>query len=117
MDDFGDHLRFLKNKANGFASRLMSPRLSATDVRIFHRTTYIPSMPYGFAAVATDKEALGTVQAHVVQAILKKLHVQSTIPTSIRHSPSEFGGLELHDRRTESGIESVKKLGRYILGL
>ena len=68
-------------------------------------------MPYGLAAVATDKEALGTVQAHVVQAILKKLHVQSTIPTSIRHSPSEFGGLELHDRRTESGIESVKKIG------
>ena len=44
MGDFGDHLRFLINKANSFSSRLMSPRLSATNVRIFHRTTYIPSM-------------------------------------------------------------------------
>ena len=50
----------------------MSPRLSATDVRIFHRTTYIPSMRYGLAAVATDEEALGTVQSRVIQAILKK---------------------------------------------
>ena len=70
IGDFGDHLWFLKNKANSFASRLMSPRLSATDVRIFHRMTYIPSMRDGLAAVATDVEALGTVQLHVGQAIL-----------------------------------------------
>ena len=111
LGDFGDHLRFLKNKPNSFASRLMSPRLLATDVRIFHQTTYIPSMRYGLAAVATDEETLGTVQSRVIQAILKKLHVQSTIPTSIRHGPAEFGGLELYDLRTESGIESVKFSG------
>ena len=109
MGDFGDHLRFLKTKANNFATRLMSPRLTASNVRIFHRTTYIPStMRYGLAAVATDEEALGTVQSRVVQAILKRLHVQSTIPTAIRHGPHEFGGLEIYDLRTESGIESLK---------
>jgi hypothetical protein len=108
MGDFGDHLRFLKTKADNFATRLMSPRLTASDVRIFHRTTYIPSMRYGLAAVATDEEVLGTVQSRVVQAILKKLHVQSTIPTAIRHGPAEFGGLEIYDLRTESGIESIK---------
>ena len=106
--DFGDQLRFLKRKANTFASRLLSPRLTASDVRIFHRTTYIPSMRYGLAAMATNEEALGNVQSRVVQAILQKLHVQSTIPTSIRHGPLEFGGLDIYDLRTEAGIESVK---------
>ena len=108
MGHFGDHLRFLKDKANTFASRLMSPRLTANDVRIFHRTTYIPSMRYGLASLATDEETLGNIQSKVIQAMLKKLHVQSTIPTAIRHGPHEFGGLELYDLRTESGIESLK---------
>ena len=106
--DFGDQIRFLKNKVNSFASRLMSPRLTASDVRIFRRTTYIPSMRYGLAALAIDEEVLGNVQSRVVQAILKKLHVQSTIPTSICHGLHEFGGLEIYDLCTESGIESIK---------
>ena len=61
--NFGDQLRFLKSKANMFASRLLSPRLTASDVRIFHRTTYIPSMRYGLAAMATNEEALANVQS------------------------------------------------------
>lgn len=47
-----------------------------------------------------------------MQAILKKLYVQSTIPTSIRHGPLEFGGLDIYDLRTESGIESILKYCR-----
>jgi hypothetical protein len=51
MGDFGTHLKELKKKADSFATRLMSPRLTAEDVRI-----YIPSMRYGLAAVAVDEE-------------------------------------------------------------
>ena len=61
LGDFGAHIQFLKNKADTFAHRLLSPRLTASDVRIFHRSTYIPSMRYGLAAVALDEEVLGQV--------------------------------------------------------
>ena len=40
--------------------------------------------------------------------MLQKMHVQSTIPTSIRHGPLELGGLALYDLRTEAGIEAIK---------
>ena len=108
MGDFGIQLKELKKKADSFANRLLSPRLSADDVRIFHRTTYIPSMRYGLAALAVDEEELGGVQSRVIQAMLKKLNVQSTIPTAIRHGPKDMGGMDLYDLRTEVGIESIK---------
>ena len=108
LGDFGDHVRFLKKKTDTFALRILSPRLTAADVRIFHRSTYVLSMRYGLAAVALDEEALGQVQSKVVQSILKKCHVQSTIPTSVRHGPAEFGGLDIYDLRTEAGLEAIK---------
>jgi ribonuclease HI len=47
----------------------------------------------------------------VLQSILKKLNVRSTIPTAIRHGPREMGGIDLYDLvRTEVGIESIKFL-------
>lgn len=94
LGDFGFHLKQMKKKADIFATRIMSPRLSAADVSIFHRTTYVPSMRYGLAAVglALDEEELSTVQSRIIPAILKKLHVQSTISTAIRHGPRELGG-------------------------
>ena len=108
LGDFGVHLKQLRKKANSFALRLMSPKLTAEDVRIFHRAIYVPSMRYGLAAVAIDEEELGSVQSRILQSILKKLNVQSTPPTSIRHGPCKYGGLELYDFRTEAGIEALK---------
>ena len=55
-----------------------------------------------------DEEGLGQVQYKVVQSILKKWHVQSTLPTAIRHGPAEFGGLGIYDLRTEAGLEAIK---------
>jgi hypothetical protein len=72
-----------EKKADTFATRIMSPYLSAADVRIFHRTTYVPSMRYGLAAVTIDEEELNKVQSSIIPAILKRLNVNSTIPTSI----------------------------------
>ena len=108
LGDFGFHVKQLKKRADVFASRIMSPRLSAADVHIFHRTMYVPSMRYGLAAVAIDEEEFGNVQSRIIPAILKKLNMQSTIPTAIRHGPRELGGLDLYDLRTEVGIESLK---------
>ena len=107
MGDFSDQIKSMKLKADAFASRILSPRLKAHDIRTFHRSIYTPSMRYGLAALAVDEEALSTVQSRIVQAMLQKLHVQSTIPTAIRHGPPELGGLALYDLRTEAGIEAV----------
>jgi hypothetical protein len=77
LGDFGPHIKYMKKKADVFATRILSPRLSASDVSIFHRTTYVPSMRYGLAAVSIDEEELGTVQSRIIPAILKKLNVQA----------------------------------------
>ena len=63
MGDFTDHLAALKEKADTFARRLRSPRLTETDVAIFHRSIYIPSMRYSLAALATNEEELSKVQS------------------------------------------------------
>ena len=108
MGDFTDHLKLLKEKADGFARRLLSPRISESDVTIFHRSLYIPSMRYSLAAIAADEESLQSIQSKVVKSILQKMHVSSTIPTSLRHGPVEMGGLGLYDLRTEAGLEALK---------
>ena len=56
-----------------------------------------------------DEEiTIGQVQTKVVQSILKKMHVQRTIPTAIRHGLAEFGGLEIYDLWTEARLEALK---------
>ena len=65
-------------------------------------------MRYGLAALAVDEEILAGVQSRVIKSMLQKMHVQSTIPTAIRHGPPELGGLGLYDLRSEVGIEAIK---------
>jgi hypothetical protein len=108
LGNFGSHLKQLKKKADIFATRISSPRLTSSDISIFHRTTYVPSMRYALAAVAIDEEELSKVQSCIIPAILQKLNIQSTIPISIRHGPRKLGGIALYDLRTEAGIESLK---------
>ncbi|KAI2513280.1 hypothetical protein MHU86_1051 [Fragilaria crotonensis] len=110
MGDFSDHIEKLRSKADAYATRIKSPRLTANDIRIFHRSIYIPSMRYSLPALAVDEEALSQVQTKVVQSMLQRMHVSSTIPTSVRHGPIELGGLGLYDLRTEYGIETLKAL-------
>jgi hypothetical protein len=110
MGDFTDHLASLKAKADTFATRLRSPRLTETDIDIFHRSIYVPSMRYSLAALATDEEELSKVQSKISRAILQRLHIRSTIPTALRYGSLELGGLGLYDLRTEMGIETLKFL-------
>ena len=106
--DFSTQLQILRTKANNFAIRLRSPKLTATDIATFHRTTYAPSMRYVLPAMAIDEEELATVQTQVLQAMLNKLGYSRTTPIEIRHGPSTMGGLDLYDLRTEVGICQLK---------
>jgi hypothetical protein len=110
MGDFTDHLTTLKSKADNFARRLRSPRLTEIDIEIFHRSIYIPSMRYSLAAVATNEEELSRIQSRISRVILQRLHIRSTIPTALRYGPVELGGLGLYDLRTEVGVETLKFL-------
>ena len=111
MGDFSEHISNLKKKADDFSCRILSPRLTETDVSIFHRSIYIPSMRYSLAALAADEESLASVQTKIIRSMLQKFHISSTIPTSLRHGPMEFGGLGLYDLRTEAGIEAINFSG------
>ena len=59
LDDFGHHLSILRKKADVYASRLQSSKLSATDsIRIFRRSIYTPAMRYSIPVIAVDEEEL-----------------------------------------------------------
>ncbi|KAI2502522.1 hypothetical protein MHU86_11954 [Fragilaria crotonensis] len=68
LGDFGYHIDVLKKKADGYASRLISSRLTANDIRIFHRSIYVPAMRYSLATIAADEEALAGVQHRIIKA-------------------------------------------------
>ena len=67
-------------------------------------------MRYSLAAIAADEEFLAFVQTNVLKSMLQNFHLSSTIPTSLRHDPTELGGLGLYDLRTEAGIKAIKFL-------
>ncbi|KAI2500977.1 hypothetical protein MHU86_13522 [Fragilaria crotonensis] len=56
MGDFSHHIRVMKIKADAYSHQIKSPRLSYSDVRVFVRTTYEPSMRYSLPAIAIDEE-------------------------------------------------------------
>ena len=108
LGDFSTQLQILRKKADNFAIRLRSPRLTPTDVATFHRTTYAPTMKYVLPAMSVDEEELATVQTKVLQAMLNKLGYSTKTPIEIRHGPMEMGGLDLLDLRTEVGIAQLQ---------
>ncbi|KAI2513678.1 hypothetical protein MHU86_818 [Fragilaria crotonensis] len=111
LGTFSDHIKFLKSKADTFAVRLRSPRITPSDVMTFHRSIYVPMLRYSLAAIAADsEESLHQIQTKIIPSMLQKLQVSSKLPTSIRHGPIEYGGMELYDVRTEAGIEQIKYL-------
>ena len=110
MGDFGHHLSVLRKKADGYASRLQTSKPTATDIRIFHKSIYTPAMRYSLPALAVDEEELGQVQSRILRTMLQRMHVNSNLPTAIRHGPMEMGGLGMYDLRTEVGIEALKYL-------
>jgi hypothetical protein len=110
IGDFTDQHNIMKSKADQFASRLRSPRLTENDIEIFHRSIYIPSMRYSLATLATNEDEISRVQSRINRVILQRLHLRSTIPTALRYGPIELGGLGLYDLRTEFGIETLKFL-------
>ncbi|KAI2511593.1 hypothetical protein MHU86_2847 [Fragilaria crotonensis] len=105
--NFSEQLTVLKTKADGFAIKLRSPKLTPRDIKTFHQTMYAPAMRYVLPCLAIDEEELGHVQTKVVKSMLQKLGYPSTLPTEIRYGPVELGGLGLIDLRTELGISTL----------
>ncbi|KAI2512440.1 hypothetical protein MHU86_1893 [Fragilaria crotonensis] len=69
---------------------------------------YAPAMQYVLPCLALDEEEMAPVQTQVITSILQKLGYSSKLPTEIRYGPSELGGLDLMDLRTELGISTIK---------
>ena len=110
LGDFSEQLQVLKAKADQFSVRLRSPRISKQDIQTFHRTMYTPAMRYVLPSLAVDEEELATVQSSILSTMLNKLGFSSKTPTAIRHGPTEMGGHDLMDLRTEVGISQLKYL-------
>jgi hypothetical protein len=96
-----------KHKADTYAALLYSPRLTASDLRIFHKAIYTPTMRYEYCLPALS---VNKVQSKIILAMLRKMHLAGNLPTSIRHGSLALGGLDIFDMRTEMGIENLKFL-------
>jgi hypothetical protein len=108
--NFSEQLGVLKEKADSFAIRLRTPKLTPRDIQTFHQTMYAPAMRYVLPCLAIDEEELEPIQTKVLKSMLQKLGYSSKLPTAIRHGPPELGGLALFDLRTELGISSLKNM-------
>ena len=117
VGDFSQPLQVTRTKADHYALRLKSPKLTANVERIFHRMIYTPAMKYCLLEVDVDEEFLAPVQSLVLAAILNSLGVARTLPTSIRHGSLSMGGLELLDLQTEAGISAIKLLNDSIFAM
>jgi hypothetical protein len=116
LGDFSDHIQVLKQKADKYSAYLRSPRITATDARVFHRSIYSPAMRYSLPAIAVDEEELNQIQSRIIPTIVQKLGLSTKLPTAIRYGPSSMGGLGLLDLRTESGIEMIKYFRHEVFG-
>jgi hypothetical protein len=106
--DFAHQVEILKQKADTYAARLGSPRISTQDVMTFLRTTYIPAMGYVLPSLAMDEEGLTSIQSSIMAVVLQKLGASSKTPVALRHGPIDMGGLGLPDLRTEMGVSQLK---------
>lgn len=106
--NFDHQLRILKNKADQMALNILSPHLTASDIRIFHRTMYTPAITYPLPAIAANEEKFESVQSKILASVLRKMGAARHTPVPIRHGPVELGGLNLLDLRTESGISRIR---------
>jgi hypothetical protein len=76
---------------------------------MFIRTIYLPAMNYVLPCIAVDEEALQQVQSKLLSVALQKLGLSSSkTPLSLRHGPTDMGGLDLPDLRTELGIAQLR---------
>ena len=110
IGDFTKQLQVLKEKSDRMANQLQSSRITANNMETFLRTMYTPAMTYVLPSVAADEENLASVQASMLSTALQKLGASKTTPTAIRHGPHLYGGLNLVDLRTESGISQIRFL-------
>lgn len=91
LGDFSAHIMVLKKKADQYASHLRSPRLTPTDIKVFHRSVYSPAMRYSLTALAVDEEELECVQSKVIPAIVQRMGLSSKMSTAIRYGPTSMG--------------------------
>ena len=106
--DYSQQIEILKRKADNYAIRLQSPRITPADVVTFLRTTYAPAMGYVLPCIAVDEDELHPIQAKLMTTALQKLGLSSKTPVALRHGPTDMGGLGLYDLRTEMGVAQLK---------
>lgn len=104
VGDFTHQIQILRDKSDRMPNQIRSSRISATNMSIFLRTMYSPSMLYALPAIAADEENFAQVQSSMMQVAMQKLGASRATPAAIRHGPTELGGLNLLDMRTELGI-------------
>jgi hypothetical protein len=84
VGNFSKHLSILKTKMDSYSVSLRSPKVSHSDVKVFHRAIYKPAVRYSLPAVASYTKAIQKLQSKVIPTILQRLGFTSKLPTRSR---------------------------------
>jgi len=106
--------RYLKDKADTFASRLAISILTPMDTFIFHRSTYTPSMTYSLPVTTISRSQLNKIQSRSISAILNKLGVNRHFPRKVAFGPKELCGMSLLDLSVEQGVRQLQHFRDHI---
>jgi hypothetical protein len=105
---------FLQNKANTYASRLITSNLTEMDTFIFHQSTYTPSMTYSIALTALTVTQLNKIQRRAIQAILNKLGINQNFPHRVTFGPKDLCGMALLDLSVKQGVRQIQHFMNHI---
>jgi hypothetical protein len=105
---------FLFDKANQYAVRLSTSRLSEMDTFIFHRSMYTPSMTYSLPVTTINLKTLNRIQRRAIQAILHKLGVSKAFPRRVAFGPKDLCGMSLLDMSVEQGVRGIQHFTNHL---
>ena len=71
--NFRQEAKFLIDKVDGYATRLLRLSLTKMDTFIFHRSTYTLAIGWSSSVTTLDRQSLNRIQQKSIAAILQKL--------------------------------------------
>lgn len=108
--NYRKEVKFLKSKADTYASRLWTSNLYKMDVYMFHRSTYVPSMTYSLPLTTISRSDLNLIQRRAIGSILNGLGVNKNFPRKVAFGPKSMCGLALLDLSVDQGVRGITRL-------
>ena len=100
----------LKEKAREWSRAVARSSLTRHDVAIGVTTSLYPSLTFGLMATTMSKKQCDDIFTPIRQGALRKTGYSQSMPGTIVHGPTKYGGIGIKDLHTLQGIAHIKVL-------